>query len=126
MFGDIATQTLLWTSVELEKSPTVENMLRFFKRAFELRCFTQSSLARSLERYHCQNICFDELEARPEAYPCFGTEEEIRHRVKEIRRHDGELAQVAAKVEEGQRHQTEDEERLAAVDALVARWRASQ
>ncbi|KAH9986908.1 hypothetical protein BJV74DRAFT_885794 [Russula compacta] len=111
---------------ELEKSPTVENMLRFFKRSLELECFTQSSLTRSLERYYSQKICTDDLEARPGAYPCFGTEEEVRQRVEKNRRMHAELAPVIAEIEEGLRRHAENEERLAAVNALIARRRSEQ
>ena len=111
---------LLINSAELEKSPTVDNIERFFKRALELRCFTQRSLARSLERYRCQNICIADLEARPDAYPEFGTEEEIRQHVAAIRRNDGELSQLVAKVEEEQRSRAENENLLATLNTFIA------
>ena len=87
----------------------------------ELRCLTQRSLARSLERYRCQNICIADLEARPDAYPDFGTEEEIRQHVAAIRRNDGELAQLVAKIEEGQRSRAENENLLATLNTFIAR-----
>jgi len=111
---------------ELEKSPTVDNIERFFKRGLELRCFTQRSLARSLERYRCQNICIADLEARPDAYPDFGTEEKIRQHVVAIRRNDGELAQLVAKIEEGQRSRTENENLLATLNAFIDRRHARE
>jgi hypothetical protein len=114
------------TSAELEKSPTIDNIERFFKRGLELRSFTQRSLARSLERYRCQNICIADLEARPEAYPDFGTVEEIRQHVAAIRRNDGELARLVAKIEEGQRSRTENENLLATLNTLIARRHASE
>ena len=83
---------LLINSTELEKSPTIDNIERFFKRDLELRCLIQRSLARSLERYRCQNICLADLEARPGAYPDFGTEEDIQQHVAGVRQNDGELA----------------------------------
>lgn len=101
-------------------------MLRFFKRSFELECFKQSSLARSLERYYSQKICTDELETRPGAYPCFGTEEEIRQRVEKDRQIHAELAPVIAEIEEGLRHRAENEDRLTAVNAIIARRRSEQ
>jgi hypothetical protein len=107
-------------SAELQKSPTIDNIERFAKRALELRCFTQRSLARSLERYRYQNICLADLEARPEAYPDFGTEDEIRQHVADVRRNDGDLAQLVAKIEEGQRSRTENENLLATLNALIA------
>jgi len=110
---------------ELEKSPTIDNIERFFKRGLELRCFTQRSMARSLERYRCQNICIADLETRPEAYPDFGTVEEIRQHVAAIRRNDGELAQLAASVEEEQRTRAENENLLATLNTLIARRHAS-
>jgi len=112
---------LIINSPELEKSPTIDNIERFFKRGLELRCFTQRSLARSLERYRCQNICIADLEARPDAYPDFGTEEDIRQHVAAIRRNDGELAQLVAKIEEGQRSRTENERLLASLNTLITR-----
>ena len=112
---------LIINSAELEKSPTIDNIERFAKRALELRCFTQRSLARSLERYRCQNICIADLEARPDAYPDFGTEGEIRQHVAAIRRNDGELAQLVAKIEEGQRSRAENENLLVTVNAFIAR-----
>jgi hypothetical protein len=112
--------------VDLERFPTVEKIELFFKRGLEIKCFTQRSLARSLDRYRCQNICLAELEARPEAYPCFGTADEIRRQVVKIRRRDVELAQVAAEVEKDQRHQAENESLLASINGLIARRRASE
>jgi len=106
---------------ELEKSPTIDNIERFFKRALELRCFTQRSLARTLERYRCQNICIADLEARPDAYPDFGTEEEVQQHVAAIRRNDGDLTQLMAKIEEGQRSRSENERLLATLNTLIAR-----
>ena len=107
-------------SAELEKSPTIDNIERFFKRDLELRCLTQRSLARSLERYRCQNICIADLEARPGAYPDFGTEEEIQQHVEAVRRNDGELAQLVAKIEEGQRSRAENENLLVTLNTLIA------
>jgi hypothetical protein len=112
---------LMVYSAELEKSPTINNIERFFKRALELRCFTQRSLARTLERYRCQNICIADLEARPHAYPDFGTEEEVRQHVAAIRRNDGDLTQLMAKIEEGQRSRSENERLLATLNTLIAR-----
>jgi len=106
---------------DLEESPTIDNIERFFKRDLELRCLIQRSLARSLERYRCQNICLADLEARPGAYPDFGTEEEIQQHVTTVRQNDGELAQLVAKIEEGQRSRAENENLLVTLNALIAR-----
>jgi len=106
---------------ELEKSPTLDNVERFFKRGMELRCFTQRSKARSLEQYRCQNICIADLEARPEAYPDFGTEEEIRQHVAAIRRNRGDLAQLMAEFEEEQHSYADNENLLATLNTLSAR-----
>ena len=111
---------LIINSAELEKSPTVDNIERFFKRELELRCLTQRSLARSLEQYHCQSICTADLEARPGAYPDLGSEEEIRQHVAAIRRNDGELAQLVAKIEDGQRSHAKNENLLATLNTLIA------
>ena len=108
------------TSAELEKSPNIDNIERFFKRGLELQCFTQRSLARSLERYQNQNICITDLEARPEAYPCFGTEEDVRRRANVMRQNHVNLAPVVAEIEDGQCSQTENENRLAALNTFIA------
>lgn len=117
-----------YTSIDLEKSPTVDNFERFFKRGLELRCLTHRSLARTLERYRCQNICIADLEARPEAYPDFGTEEEIRQHVAAIRRNDdgGDLAQLMAGIEEEQHSRAENENLLATLNTLIARRHAQE
>jgi hypothetical protein len=78
-------------------------------------------MARSLEQYHCQNICIADLEARPEAYPEFGTEEEIRQHMTAIRRNDGELARMMAEIEEEQRSYADNENILATLNTLIAR-----
>jgi len=111
---------ILINSTELENSPTIDNIERFFKRDLELRCLIQRSLARSLERYRCQNICLADLEARPGAYPDFGTEEDIQQHVAGVRQNDGELAQLVAKIEEGQRSRAENENLLVTLNALIA------
>lgn len=111
---------LIINSADLEKSPTVDNIERFFKRSLELRCSTQRSLARSLEQYRCRSICIADLEARPDAYSDLGTEEENRQRAAALRRSDGKLAPLVAKIEEGQRSRAENENLLAALDALIA------
>jgi hypothetical protein len=105
----------------MAKSPTLDNISRFAKGTLELRCLIQRSQGRSLERYRCRNICLDDLEARPEAYLDFGTEEEIRQRVAALRRNGGKLAQLAAKLEEGQRSRAENENILATLNTFIAR-----
>jgi hypothetical protein len=114
------------TSADVEKSPTLDNVERFFKRGLELQCFTQRSMARNLEQYRCRNICIADLEARPEAYPDFGTEEEIRQHVAAIRRNDAELAPMIAKMEEEQRSYAESENRLATLNTYIARRHAGE
>ena len=116
--------TLTLDFVDLEKSPTVDKMAHFFKRALELRLFTQRSLDRSLERYHYQGVCLADVQARPGAYPCFGTEEEVRQRAEGFRRKRVELAEVTTQVEEGQHRYAENESLLAAVNAIIASRRA--
>ena len=73
-----------------------------------------------MEQYRCRKICVADLEARPDAYPDFGTEEEIRQHVAAIRRNDGELAQLVANIEEEQRSRAENENLLATLNALIA------
>ena len=116
----MATESLPLTSLEIEKSLTLDNVLHFTKRVFELECFTQRSLACRLKRYHCLKICTADLAARPGAYPCFGTEEEVRQRVERNRRKDAELAPVAAEIEEGLSRLSETEDRLATLNDLIA------
>jgi hypothetical protein len=123
---DTHNSPLTWASADLEKNPTIDNIERFFQRGLELRCLTQRSLARSLERYRCQNICIADLEARPEAYPDLGTAEEIRQHVTVIRRNDGDLAQSIAEIEEGQRSQSENETMLANLNDFIARRHAQE
>jgi len=110
---------------KLEESPTVENIENFFKHELELRCLTQRSLARGLERHRCQNICLVDIEARPEAYPEYGTEEDIQQWV-EARRKNAKLAQLVTKIEEEQQDYTENVELLASLDALIAKRRARE
>jgi len=110
---------------KLEESPTVENIENFFKYGLELQCFTQRSLARNVERYHCQNICLTDLEARPEAYTEFGTEEDIQRWV-EARREDVGLAQLMTRVEEEQQLHSESVKLLAGLDALIAKRHARE
>ena len=117
---------LALTSTDLEKNPTIDNIERFFQRGLEIRCLTHRSLARSLERYRCQNICVADLEARPEAYPEFGTSHEIQKHVAAVRRNDGDLAQLIAEVEEGQRSWTENEHMLVNLNAFIARRHAQK
>jgi len=112
------------TSEDLEKSPTAEKIENYFKLGLELQCFAQRHLTRTLERYHCRNICLADLEARPGAYPDFGTEEEVRRYVEEARRKDAKLAQATAEIKEGQRHDAETEDRLAALNNYIATRRA--
>ena len=114
------------TSAELEKSPTIDNIERFFKRGLELQCFAQKSLGRSLERYRNEDICITDLEARPGAYPCFGTEEDVQQRAKVMRQNHVKLAPVIAEIEVGQLSQTENENRLAALNAFITRRHAPE
>ena len=95
-------------------------MAHFFKRGLELQLFTQRSLDRSLERYHCQGVCLTDVQARPGAYPCFGTEEEVQQRGEEFRRKRVELTEVVTRVEEGHHRYAENERLLAAVNAIIA------
>jgi len=111
---------------DLEKSPTIEKIENYFKLGLELQCFTQRSLARTLERYHSRNICLADLEARPGAYPDFGTEEEVRRYVEKARRKDVQLARMEAEIKEGQRNDAESEDRLAALNNYIATRRARE
>ncbi|KAI0299601.1 hypothetical protein BC826DRAFT_995467 [Russula brevipes] len=100
---------------DVEKSQTLENVLQFLKRSYELRCFRQKCQARVLERYRCEQVCNADLEVRPGAYPCFGAEEEVRRRAEECRRKYAERDLAAAEIEK---------EILAGVEAILAERRA--
>jgi len=113
-------------SADLEKSMTAENIENFFKLGLELKCFAQRSLARKLEQYHCERICIADLEARPEAYPDFGTEEEVRRYVEKARQKDVELASLMAEIKESRSHDAETEDRLAALNNIIAMRRARE
>ncbi|KAH9956968.1 hypothetical protein BC827DRAFT_1227936 [Russula dissimulans] len=121
----VTTTFLFFTSAELEESLTVENIENFYKHDLELQCFRQRSFARNLEQHRCENICLADLEARPEAYPEYGTKEDIQQLV-EARRKDVKLAQWVTKIEEGQKDYAENVKRLAALDALIAKRRARE
>jgi len=120
------TAVFLLTTADLKKSPTVEKVENFFKHALEFKCFTQRSLARSVERYHCRKICIADLQARPGEYPDFGTEEEVRQYAEGARRKDAKLAQLMAEIKEGQRHDAENENLLTALDTLIAERHACE
>lgn len=113
-------------TADLEASPTVAKLEQYLKQLFELQRFTQTSLVRKLERFHCEDICIADLEARPEAYPCFGTEEEIRQHLEGLKRNDGEIARLEEQVEEGQRSYAENAHRLDVVNDLIAKRRARE
>jgi len=111
---------------DLQKSPTAEKAVNFFKHALELKCFTQRSRGRALERYHCRKICIADLEARPGEYPEFGTDEEVRQYAEKARRKDDKLAQLMAEIKEGQRYDAENENLLSALDTLIEERRACE
>ena len=113
-------------TIDLEGSPSVAKLEQYLKQLFELQCFTQRSLVRKLERYHCEDVCLADLEARPGAYQCFGSAEEVRRHKEQLQRKDGEFATVAARVEEGQRSYAENVHRLNVVNGLIAKRRARE
>jgi hypothetical protein len=119
-------------TADLEGSPTVAKLELYVKRLFELQCFTQRSLARKLERYQREDVCLAGLEARPGAYLCSSTEEDIqRHMdmeelVAQREEKDGELARLAAQVEQGQRSYAENVHCLDVVNGLIAKRRARE
>jgi hypothetical protein len=113
-------------TTDLEGSPTVAKLEQYLKQLFKLQCFTQRSLVRKLQRYHCEDVCLADLEARPGAYPCFGTEEKIRLHVEGLQRKDGEFARLVVQVEEGQHSYAENMHRLNVVNGLIARRRARE
>lgn len=82
-----------------------------------------------MEQYQHEDACLAHLEERPGAYPCFGTaEEEIQRHVDGLatqrEEKDGEMAKLAAQVEEGKRSYTENVHRLDVVNGLIAKRRA--
>lgn len=97
---------------------------------FELQCFTQRSLTRKLERCQYEDACLADLETRPGAYPCFGTEEEAQRHLERLatQREEkaGELARLTAQVEEGQRSYAENVHRLDVVNSLIAKRRTRE
>ena len=109
----------LWSlTTDLERSPTVAKLEQYLKQLFELQCFTQRSLVRKLQRYHSEDVCLADLEARPGAYR---TEEEILRHVEGLQRRDGEFARLVAQVEEGQHSYAENVHRLNVVNDLIAK-----
>lgn len=103
---------------DLEASPTVAKLEQYLKRLFELQCFTQRSLAHRSERYRHEDVCLAHLEERPGAsYPRFGTDGPATQREEK----DGEMARLAAQVEEGQRSYAENVHCLDVVNDLIAK-----
>ena len=117
-------------TADLEGSPTVAKLELYVKRLFELQCFTQRSLARKLERYQREDVCLADLEARPGASPCFGTEEDTQRHMEVLvaqrEEKDGELARLAAQVEQGQHGYAENVHGLDVVNGLIAKRRARE
>jgi len=77
-----------------------------------------------LERYQYEDVCLVDLEERPGAFLCFGTEQEIQRHMEGLatqrEEKDAELATLATQVEEGQRSYAENVHRLAVVNDLIA------
>ncbi|KAH9981776.1 hypothetical protein BJV77DRAFT_967145 [Russula vinacea] len=92
-------------TADLEGSPSVAKLEQYLKQLFELHASHR---------------------ARPGAYPCFGTEEEVRRHVEGLRWKDGEFASLVAQVEEGQRSYAENVHRLDVVNGLIAKRRARE
>jgi hypothetical protein len=117
-------------TADLEASPTVAKLELYLKRLFELQCFTQRSLARKLERYQYEDVCLADLEERPGAFLCFGTEEEIQRHTEGLasqrEEKNGELARLATQVEGGQGSYAENVHRLDVVNDLIAKRRARE
>jgi len=83
-----------------------------------------------LERYQYEDVCLADLEERPGAFLCFGSEEEIQRHMEGLatqrEEKDAELARLAAQVEEGQRGYAENVHRLDVVNGLIARRSARE
>jgi hypothetical protein len=113
---------------DIDENPTADKLGNFFKLVLEFELSIHESLAHTMELYHSLNICVADLEARPEAFPGFGSEEANRRGYEELRQRGIVLAQMAAEIEEKQRHysKSDAENRIAALDMLIARRRASE
>jgi hypothetical protein len=104
----------------------MEKLEDFLRRVLEFDIFIQESLARSMKLYHSLNICLADLEARPEAYPIFGSGEERQRRMEGIRQRAAILDQMAVEIEERQRTYVDSKTCLAILDKHIARRRASE
>jgi hypothetical protein len=117
---------LLPSWADIQRSPSVEKLEIFFKRALELEIFEQESLARSLNLYHNVNICVADLEAHPEAYPILEGEEEFKQCMEDHHRRNVVLAEMAKEAQERQRNYAENKAKLAAVNEMIAERRAKE
>jgi len=83
-----------------------------------------------LERYQYEDVCLADLEERPGAFLCFGTEEEIQRHMEGLatqrEEKDAELATLATQVEDGQRSYAENVHRLDVVNGLIAKRHARE
>ena len=83
-----------------------------------------------MERYRYEDVSLADLEKRPGAYLCFGSEEEIQRHMEGLANQreekNGELARLAAQVDEGQRSYAENVHRLDVVNGLIAKRRARE
>jgi hypothetical protein len=83
-----------------------------------------------LERYQYEDVCLADLEERPGAFLCFGTEEEIQRHTEGLasqrEEKNGELARLATQVEGGQGSYAENVHRLDVVNDLIAKRRARE
>ena len=113
-------------SADLEGSETVAKLKSYVKQLFKLQCFTQRSLTRKLEPYHCEDVSLVDFEARTEAYLCIGMEEDIRRYMEQVWRKDGDFARLVAQVEKGQRSHAENVYRLNVVNGLIVKRRARE
>jgi N12 class adenine-specific DNA methylase len=104
----------------------MEKLEDFLRRGLEFDIFIQESLARSMKLHHSLNICHADLEARPEAYPIFGNDEERQRRMEAIRQRAAMLDQMVVEIEEWQRTNVDSKTRLAILDEHIARRRAGE
>ena len=102
---------------DLEGTPSVVKLEQYLKQLFEPQCFTQRSLAHKLERYHCEDVCLADLEARPGACLYFGTGGRDPTARGGLHREDGKIPRLVAQVEEKQRSYAENVHRLNIVSA---------
>ena len=112
-------------SADLEGSETVAKLKPYVKQLFKLQCFTQRSLTRKLEPYHCEDVSLVYLKARTN-HICVLAWRKIRRYMEQVWQKDGDFARLVAQVEKGQRSHAENVYRLNVVNSLIVKRRARE